>query len=161
METPQNEQLQLFYTEEEVQAKITNALIGLQTQFAINERITAQKHADIVLGYLQGEASQGTISYEDALDMYNNMAGVWNGVLESLKRLFTVTVNYKGYTIMEVSDVEAEDGSEAEALVLENMDTDVSITVSLSYGSENGEYTIDLDPWEIDTDEFEAEAVEQ
>lgn len=160
------EQQQILFTEEEVVAKVTESVnnaysdVDLRVQRA-KDNLDAW-HAKAVLEALREARDNELIDNEVGVELYNAIAEKlgWETV-ETLQRLFTVAVNYKGYTVAEFSDVEADNDREAGEKVLEDMDIEASISVTVSYKGDSGEATIDIDSWDLDTDEFDTDVEAQ
>jgi hypothetical protein len=160
------EQTQLFFTADDVVAQTTKAVneayadVDLRIQRA-KDNLNAT-HAEGVLGALRDLADNGTLTNDEAIETYNTIADRlgWDNI-ETLMRKFTVAVNYKGYTVAEFEDVEAENEERAGEIVLEDADIEASISVTISYKGESGSYDIDIDSWELDDSDFDTDVSEQ
>lgn len=162
----QVEQLQLFYTQDEVDNKVREALISAQksTDSAIQSAITARMKwlSQDTLSALRGLLSDEVIDREQGTAVYNAIAEVagWN-TIDKLTRLFNVTVYYQNKSIGEFSDVEADDEDSAKDDVLENMEVEASISFSISYNNDSIDGEVDIDSmYDLDTDSFTAEVEE-
>lgn len=156
-------QLPLFYTEQELSAKINEAL----DQQAETLAYTASLDANIVKRNQQAnaiEACRGMLNEvdeESLVSIYNTIAKAvgWD-TIEAFTKLYTVTVYYKGDEVGLFQDVEADDEDSACNLVLEDMDVEASMNIRVSYGNNREEVDVDIDSWEV-SDDFSAEALEQ
>lgn len=157
---------QTLYTEQEVTDKINAVIKNMDEANARSltwkERHLNQKFAEDTLSVIRDLVGDGTLDEEDALKTYNAIADRmgWD-MRDSLTRTYTVCVNYKGYTVAEFTDIQADDESEACNEVESNMDYEASINITVNYNGDSGSTDIDLDSWEIDSSDFEFEASEQ
>lgn len=160
---PTAEQLQLFYTYEEVEAKIKEALTGSYT--AEDLALHAQRSNDnksyqlsqSTLSAMKELVSEGTLDHDTAVEVYNAIAGN-NGwtTIEALTKKFRVSVSYKGYEIGAFEDIEADDSDKAIEYVCDNVMESHSIEFSLELDGEYIQDKVDIDPFDIDLD-YEAE----
>ena len=158
-------QQQLFYTEEEVQAKISQVVENmtashqsdLQYQVVRRGRQIQEQTYEACKGML------GEVDDESMVSIYNTIAEA-NGwaTIEAFTKQFTVTVMYQGQEVAMFQDVEAEDEDSACEDVLENMSVDsCTVSLSISYGNKSEDAEVEISSWDLDTDEFTAEANEQ
>ena len=130
--TDQYIQAPLFYTEEEVQAKITevNNSIYAQNDFRIKaylERI--QENIQTVL------RATDLVDRETAIALYNEIADYYGWDPMTALNTYTVEVTYGGNLIGTFS-VEAEDDDTAIEEVQTNMEAEGTMTISLSYNDQ-------------------------
>jgi hypothetical protein len=114
------------------------------------------------LDWFKGEVRSGTMSKDDAVGIFNGLAGAlgWTEV-ESIATLFTVTVDYNGETIAEFSDIEADDEDSAVEEVEGNLEVeDVEISFQIAYNGLTRSGTTNY-TYEFDSGEFEFTATEQ
>lgn len=166
MDTPEVQgQQQLFYTEDELQAKVTEVVNNLTEAHTRDIewqkrrlRREVQEHAlDAVRGM------RDEVDEESLVSIYNTIAEAcgWD-TIETLTKMYSVSVCYMGHEIAIFTDVEAESDDEACDKVLEDMDIDdVTISFDISYGNNSESGEVSLSSWDIDTDQFTAEATEQ
>ena len=155
----------VLHTLEEVEAKVNTAIADTtaRLEFSHNAKVRFLKEdmQKDVLNVMR-ELADSTISTDDAVTVYNAIADRlgWD-VIESLTRKFTVSVSYNGYELGEFSDIEADDEDSACSEVLENMDVEASINFNISYNYNDISGSVDIDSWDLDSDNFSAEATEQ
>lgn len=130
MENPQYEQLQLFYTQEEVDAKLSEAtqkatLNTLRELALQNERIS-----DAIFRVMKDEADN-TMTKESAQELYDrfhNEAGLVNKTIQST---YSVTVSVDDRVVGTFDGVEADDADDACDIVTEAVEAEM--TIELSY----------------------------
>ena len=154
----------LFYTEEEVQAKIAQVVTNLtethtsDTQYQlVRERRNLHDKVYEAFRSMRDEVDEPSL-----VSMYNTVAEAcgWDTITAFTKQ-YTVSVFYNGHEIGEFSDIEADDEDSAENIVLEGMDITAFISLDISYGNNSVTGDVDIDSWDLDTDAFTAEATEQ
>ena len=161
--TDQYVQGQLFYTEEEVIAKINNsvqqALAGtLSAEFCDKAVQRAKDNLTLVLSdntlqAIKESVDDYTIDRDTAVTLYNRIADYneWSNI-KSIARKFTVEVVYNGSSVGEFT-VEADNEEAAEAEVSENLEiTDATMSLSLSYGDQAVDGEAYVDGWNIADD---------
>ena len=148
------EQLQLFYTQEELDQKVAEAR-ETATLAAIADGTIRGKIIDVFRYAIQ----EDVIPHDTAVTLYNSIADSlnWEQVSHILAT-FTVVVSYKGYEIGEFNEVEADDEDSASQYILEHMDVDARITLRLEHDYQTIENEVELSTWELDGDDFTAEA---
>lgn len=135
MDTPQYEQQQLFFTQEEMDAKVSEAVTdGVQAL----HRATVKTSNDLrtrAYEWFKSEARSGTMTKEDALSIFNGLADAlgWDTV-DSIASTYLVTVSINDLEVGTFDGVEADDEDEAVSEVLENLDAEAEFTVS--YGNQ-------------------------
>lgn len=140
-----------------------NAIASQQYQLGLDhakDSVTNRLRSHAV-DWFKGEVQEGSMTKEDALGIYNGLAGAlgWE-VLNSINSTYTVTVNYNGNTIAEFSGIEAEDTDSAEAEVFDNLEVeDVEINFMLSYNGETCRESVNA-TYEFDSADLEIEATE-
>lgn len=163
MENPQYEQLKLFYTQEEVDAKVSEAVTdGVQALHRANARVSSDLR-DKAIAWFKNEVREGNMIKEDALGIFNGLAGAlgWNTV-DSLTSTYSVTVMYDGTEIALFQEVEADDEDDACNKVLEDMNIEsVTISFDIFYGGSNESGEVEISSWDLDNDRFTAEANEE
>jgi hypothetical protein len=105
----------------------------------------------------------GEVDDESMVSIYNTIAEAvgWD-TIDAFTKNYTVTVMYQGNEVAMFQDVEAEDEDNACDTVLENMNIDsCTISLSISYGNRTEDAEVEVSSWDLDTDEFTAEANEQ
>ena len=162
--TDQYIQTQLFYTEEELTAKINEAVTALNTDNDLRVQRakdnTNMAIAERTLSVMRNVAKE--MDSDSALSIYNDIAEANNWTtLETLTSLYTVTVDFNGHTIAEFSDIEAEDEDSAIEEVRNNYSIDsVTTRVEVSYGDQSGSERVDIDPYLVE-DDIDFTAIEQ
>jgi len=161
----------LFYTEEEVAAKVTEARLtdaldhAHQTQRAKDN--TNFNCALVLEEELRNAVSDDKISAEDANQLFANIAGRlgWQASVDFTTKLWTVTLSCNYDEIATFDDIEAEDEDDAVEIVRDNLNLyDVSATATFEY--EGSQYTYEVTSVEHDlgdyfTDNLEFEARRQ
>jgi hypothetical protein len=113
--------------------------------------LRASNRAD-VLAIFKAEVSAGTMTEEDAVELFNKIATAcgWEHAEESdLRTRFRAEVTLFGYTVLEISDIEADNEDEAKDKVESDISFDeVILKVNLSSLGENGDYRDST--WELD-----------
>jgi hypothetical protein len=151
-------QAPLFYTEEEVTAKVNEAVnkhsiealdaLERNREIAINRTIeNMQRNILTVLRATE------LVDRETAIALYNEIADYYGWVHASVLTQYEVEVTYSG-NVIGTFTVEAEDDDAAVDLVQSNMDSEATMTVTLSHGDEEIEGEVYLSDWEL-TDHFE------
>ena len=134
MDTPQYEQQQLFFTQAEVDAKLSEAFTE-QAQAVHRAYInTSDDLRDRAIAWFKAEANN-TMTKEDALSIFNGLAEALNwDTVTSIGSTYTVTVSINDLEVGTFDNVEADDEDDAVAQVLENLDAELSMEVS--YGNQ-------------------------
>ena len=167
MQDQQAEQLKLFYTHEEVEAKIKEALTGAYTAEDLSRHAQRAKDnlslqlAESTLNAIRYLVSESTLDRDTAVEVYNRIAhnNGWD-TIDSINRKYNVTVYYKGSYIGEFTDVEADDEDSAQNDVLENMEVEASLSITLSYGNDSVSDEVDIDPYDLDDNAWTTEVEE-
>ena len=128
----------LFYTEEEVQAKITEATTNLYTQDALYQ--FRDRGIKTYLERMQGDIqtvlrATDLVDRETAVALYNEIADYYGWEHMTALNTYTVEVTYGGNLIGTFS-VEAEDEDAAIEEVQSNMEAEGTMTISLSYNDQ-------------------------
>lgn len=165
MENEVQGQQVLFYTEEEVAAKITEVTKNLTETYEceLDFKLRAYKNVTRENALEAVRGMRDEVDEESLVSMYNTIAEAvgWD-TIDALTKTYTVTVSYKGYEVATFTEVEAESDGEACDKVLEDMDiSDFNISIELTYGNNSESGEVSLGSWDIDTDDFEAEATEE
>ena len=158
----------LFYTAEDVVAKVTEALnaayadADLRVQRAKDNSSFA--HANVVETVLKEHIKADTITAEVASSIYNDIASQagWTSTANFNTKLWTVVVSYNGDEIGEVEDVEAETAEEAVDICQSDtsvwsVSAEVEFSINgtrMDYQADSLEY--DLGDHFVDGVEFEA-----
>ena len=158
-------QLQLFYTEDEVQAKITQVVNNLTETHThdVQYQLVRQRRQLHEAVYEACKGMLNEVDDESMISIYNTIAEAcgWD-TIDAFTKLYTVSVCYKGTEVAIFTDIEADDEESAQDKVLEDMSIDnVSIAFDISYGNNSDSGEVEVSSWDIDTDEFTAEATEQ
>jgi hypothetical protein len=159
--TDQYIQEPLFYTEAELQAKITEATTNLYTYEGAQRLVdNAVKRTitDLQGGILTVLRATELTDRETAIALYNEIADYCGWDHASVLTQYEVEVTYSG-TVIGVFTVEAEDDDAAIEEVQSNMDSEATMTVTLSHGDEEIEGEVYLSSYELD-DHFEYRAWE-
>ena len=113
--------------------------------------LRASNRAD-VLAIFKSEVSDGSMTEEDAVELFNKIATAcgWEHAEESdLRTRFRAEVTLFGYTVLEISDIEADNEDEAKDKVESDISFDeVILKVNLSTLGESGDYRDST--WELD-----------
>jgi hypothetical protein len=113
--------------------------------------LRASNRAD-VLAIFKAEVSAGTMTEEDAVELFNKIATAcgWEHAEESdLRTRFRAEVTLFGYTVLEISDIEVDNEDEAKDKVESDISFDeVILKVNLSSLGESGDYRDTT--WELD-----------
>jgi hypothetical protein len=113
--------------------------------------LRASNRAD-VLAIFKSEVSDGSMTEEDAVELFNKIAIAcgWDTAEESdLRTRFRAEVTLFGSTVMEIVDIEADDEDDAKQKVLDDISFDeVILKVSISSLGDNGDYRDST--WELD-----------
>ena len=128
----------LFYTEEEVQAKITEATTNLYTQDALYHfrDMGLKTHLERIQNDLQMLLrATDVVDRETAVTLYNEIAEYYGWEHMTALNTYTVEVAYGGNLIGTFS-VEAEDDDTAIDEVQTNMEAEGTMTISLSYNDQ-------------------------
>ena len=161
MENPQYEQLKLFYTQEEVDAKVSEAVTdGVQALHRATSRVSSDLR-DKAIEWFKSEVRGGSMIKEDALGIFNGLADAlgWD-LIDNLTSTYTVTVYFRGNEVGQFEGVEADDESDAESKVLDEMGVDASINLEIAFGDHTLDEAISIDSWDL-SDDFTAEASEE
>ena len=158
----------LFYTAEDVVAKVTEAL---NASYADSD-MKVQRAKDntnfncalVLEEELRNAVSDDKISAEDANQLFANIAGRlgWQASVDFTVKLWTVTVSCNYDEIATFDDIEAEDEDDAVEIVRDNLNLyDVSATATFEYEGRNYTYEVtsvehDLGDYFTDNLEFEA-----
>jgi len=161
----------LFYTEDELQARLTNARLA----DALDHATQAQRAKDntnyacatVLEEELRNAVSDDKISAEDANQLFANISERlgWQVSVDFTVKLWTVTVSCNYDDIATFDDIEAEDEDDAVEIVRDNLNLyDVSATATFEY--EGSQYTYEVTSVEHDlgdyfTDNLEFEARRQ
>ena len=152
-------QMQLFYTEQELNNSVIEALEIQNRAFNIERQTDKRDMQARAIEWFKSEVRGGSMTDEDALGIYNGLADAlgWDTV-DSLTTTYRVTVTYKGDEIGEF-DVEADDEDSAIEDVRDNLSIEASMDITVEYGgNRSGNSTVDIDAWDISDDlDFEVE----
>ena len=160
-------QVPLLYTEEEVQAKITEARLTASLESAHQTQrakdFLSLRLCENVVEVFKEYIASGTITADDAFAIYESMAyrNEWDTTNPFLVKKFTVTVAYNGTIIAEFADIEAEDEHRANDYVADNLEIEdvlLNVTVSMNGDAHTGEVNMS---YEFDPSELEFVADEQ
>ena len=112
--------------------------------------LRAENRADTIAIFK--EEADKTMTMEDALELFNKIATAcgWEHAEESdLRTRFRAEVTLFGYTVLEISDIEADNEDEAKDKVESDISFDeVILKVNLSTLGESGDYRDST--WELD-----------
>lgn len=119
----------LFYTEEEVSAKLgelTARLVTATEQDVVNATHSLKlKHESLILGVMKDQIREGSMDTDNATDLYNRIAQACGfDTVDSIAITYTVTVSYYGDDLIVVENVEANSAEEAEEGVLQDIELD-------------------------------------
>lgn len=157
-----NTEGQTLYTQEEVDA--LNVRINEQYQVGVDHATNAisNKLRTQAIDWFKSEVRGGSMVKEDAEGIFNGLADALGWALvDSLSTLYTVTVDYKGTTIGEFSDIEADDEDSATQEVADNLEIeDAEISFILSYNGNTCRESANV-TWDFDDTDLEFNAEEQ
>lgn len=112
--------------------------------------LRASNRADVLAIFK--EEAKSTMTEEDALELFNKIATAcgWEHAEESdLRTRFRAEVTLFGYTVLEITDIEADNEDEAKDKVESDISFDeVILKVNMSSQGENGDYRDST--WELD-----------
>ena len=140
----------LFYTEDEVTAKITEATSNLYTQealFQFRENGLKSYIETVKSNILTVLRATELVDRDTAIALYNEIADYYGWDHASVLTEYEVEVTYNGNTIGTFT-VEAEDDDAAIDVVRDNMESEATMTISLSYDDQTLEgeaYIYDYD----------------
>ena len=140
----------LFYTEAEVTAKITEATSNLYTQealFQFRENSLKTYIETVQRNILTVMRATELTDRETAIALYNEIADYYGWTHATALTEYEVEVTYNGNTIGTFT-VEAEDDDAAIDVVRDNMESEATMTISLSYDDQTLEgeaYIYDYD----------------
>jgi len=155
MENPQYEQLKLWYTQEEVDAKVSEARAEATTDKLHTIAMTAISLRDKAIEWFKSEVRGGSMDKDDALGIFNGLADALNwDLLDNLTSTYSVTVSVNDVVVGTFEGVEADDEDEACDKVIEEAEAYATFEVSFN----NDTITQNLDSWSL---EVTAEAVEE
>jgi hypothetical protein len=113
--------------------------------------LRAENRVD-TLAIFKAEVSAGSMTEEDAVELFNKIATAcgWEHAEESdLRTRFRAEVTLFGSTVMEIVDIEADDEDDAKNKVLEDISFDeVILKVNMSSLGDQGDYRDST--WELD-----------
>jgi hypothetical protein len=113
--------------------------------------LRAENRVD-TLAIFKSEVSDGSMTEEDAVELFNKIATAcgWEHAEESdLRTRFRAEVTLFGSTVMEIVDIEADDEDDAKNKVLEDISFDeVILKVNMSSLGDQGDYRDTT--WELD-----------
>ena len=113
--------------------------------------LRAENRVD-TLAIFKSEVSDGSMTEEDAVELFNKIATAcgWEHAEESdLRTRFRAEVTLFGSTVMEIVDIEADDEDDAKNKVLEDISFDeVILKVNMSSLGDQGDYRDST--WELD-----------
>lgn len=129
MENPQYEQLQLFYTQEEVDAKLSEATqlstLNKMRELALqNERIS-----DAIFRVMKDEADN-TMTKESAQELYDRFVNEAGLVARTIQSTYSVTVSVDDRVVGTFDGVEAEDADDACDIVTEAVEAEMRLEIS-------------------------------
>ena len=155
----------VLYTQEDIDTMKAEAQATAQAQFKAGTdygiRCTTNDINAKVLAHFKDVAS-GAMDSDEVVEAYNDLARAlgWDTVT-TLNTLYTVTVEYDGYTIAEFSEVEANSEEDAISEVRTNIEIeDISVTFTLGFNGQTCEETIP-GSGSIDSYDFEYSATEE
>lgn len=155
MENPQYEQLQLFYTQEEVDAKVSEVTRSWNDAVSNAYRNTSNDLRDRAIEWFKSEVRGGSMAKDDALGIFNGLADAlgWE-LLDNLTSMYSVTVTVDDRVIGTFEGVEADDEQDACDKVTEELEAEM--TIEVSYGRQT--LTDTVYGWDLNV---EAEAEEE
>ena len=158
-------QLQLFYTEDEVQAKITQVVNNLTETHThdVQYQLVRQRRQLHEAVYEACKGMLNEVDDESMISIYNTIAEAcgWD-TIDAFTKMYSVSVCYKDTEIAIFTDVEASSEDEAQDKVMDDMViNNVTISFDISYGNNSDSGEVELSSYDVDYDEFTAEATEQ
>ena len=159
MENPQYEQLQLFYTPEEVDAKVSEATTQALIVGARDVNLLSYKLRDKAIEWFKSEVRGGSMVKDDALGIFNGLADAlgWD-LLDTISSTYSVTVYVDGEEVGTFDEIEADDENSACDEVTENVDVEATMFIRLNYNGSHREDEREMSVYDLD---ITAEAVEE
>lgn len=152
------EQVQMFYTQEEVDAKVSEIDVQRLVEVESIKDKTVNTISDNIHQILKDEVATYSLGKDYAQQLYDRFVAEAGLVAKRIASKYEVTVYCDGQTVATFSGIEADDEDSACAEVLDNLDVNSIITMTVSYDGQECEESIDYDSWNLD---FTAEAVEE
>lgn len=145
----------MFYTQEEVDAKVSEAVTdGVQALHRATANVST-KLRDKAIEWFKGEVRGGSMDKDDALGIFNGLADAigW-ATIDTISSTYAVTVSVDDKVIGTFEGVEADDEDDAVAIVTDEIEAEM--TIELSYNGTTLSET--FSGWDLSID---AEAVEE
>jgi hypothetical protein len=138
----------LYYTAEEVVAKITEALNEAHTQTDLRIQRAKDNHnatvAETLLDTLKESVNDGICEKDYALELYNYVAKRMNWTtLNKWTSTYTVTVSFNGDIIAELEGIEGEDEDEAKEYVSDNFEL-WNVDATATFRINGNDYDLDV-----------------
>ena len=149
----------LFYTEDEVTAKITEATSNLYTQealFQFRENGLKSYIETVQRNILTVMRATELVDRETAIALYNEIADYYGWAHAEVVNEYEVCVDYNDTTIGTFT-VEAEDEDSAIDLVRDNMESEATMTISLSFNDQTVEGEVYLSDYDLEDFSFTAQ----
>lgn len=149
MDTPQYEQLQLFYTPEEVDAKVSEAK-SQATLDTLRELAHQNIRTSTAIFEVMKEEADNTMTKADAQELYDKFVERAGLVAKQFTSKFTVSVSFEGAEIAQFEGIEAEDEDDAIAEVSDNIEIEAFTRVQVTYDGTTDRVTVPLEQYEVD-----------
>jgi len=152
----------VIYTQEDVDALRSELTHTANQKYEDGKGVMHRILRGEALDWFKGEVREGTMSKDDAVGIFNGLAGAlgWAQV-DSISTLFTVTVDYEGETIAEFSDIEADDEDSAVEEVESNFEVeDVEVSFTISYNGDTQTNSVN-NTYQFDSSDLTFTATEQ
>lgn len=123
----------LFYTHDEVEAKLAEANKELYAQVDIAKTSVRNICANAIAFVLKEELKAGTMAKEDVVELYERIASLADLPARAINSTYTVSVSYRNESIAEFSGIEAEDEDSAIEEVRDNLEVEVEVNFTLTH----------------------------
>lgn len=147
----------LFYTQEDIDAKVAELKFDNQRELAL----LTDNISNGIVDTLKGEVREGNMEKDYANALYREFCNNVGLVLKEINNAYSVTVSYEGTELAVFTDIEADSDDDAIEFVKDNMDiSDIEVTLTLEFEGSTQYGSVSLSPYELELD-FDYEAEEQ
>lgn len=158
MENAQYQQMQLFFTQEEVDAKINEAVAHHAEDKQRYGKFVVSNISNHIAGVMKDEVRSGTMDKDSAQELYNNFrdhAGLDDNTIAGT---YAVTVYVDGAEVGTFEEIEADDEDSACSEVIDNLEVEAIVNITVSYNGSSHYEEHDVSIYDM---EITAEAVEE
>jgi hypothetical protein len=148
-----------YYEESDIADRIASER-STASEWAVNSLRADNRHETLAI--FKAEVSAGTMTDEDAVELFNKIAvacGWETAVASDLITRFRAEVSLLGETVLELDDIEADDEDDAKQKVLDDISFDnIEVRGDLTTLGDSGSFragTWDLDDFLMDNLEVE------